>query len=326
MTMLLRGPGKLLLHGRTGPPQPMATGRLPSPWPINIGAIEVDALSASPETKLHIDELTFSLWKPAHEIVRLLGAGALEVACLISLGQDRQSSCSQLRYLISQAHLKRQRINSGLGHLTNVCHNRIYWSAQLATTASTTCHLQNLVICRTPVHYTVDRRGQMSVPTTPTKQGQDINRLLRSLNTEYGLTLPVRDAPISPSKIPRHDRRDERIYQKIRYLSFKDPQALQLACSHFKIHAKQQESLWVYKPHAETDTLPSQPSAGFLSHNGAYPKLNDVYKVDTGALEETLLRFLDEAVDGRSLLASRRSESNAGRSTNILAGLALSVL
>ena len=213
-------------------------------------------------------------------------------------------------------------INLGLGHLLNVCGNRIY-SASLTITASPTSIFAEFSDSSKIHPLNGGSPWSMSVPTTPTKQGQDINRLLRSLNTEWGLRLPVRDTPISPSKIPGHDRRGERIYQKIRYLSFKDPKALQIVCANFEAHAKQQESLWVYKPHAETDTLPSQPAAACLLRKRAGSKLNEVYEVDRVALEETLLRFLDEAVNGRSLFTGRRSDTNAGMCVNLCTNLIL---
>ena len=230
-----------------------------------------------------------------------------------------------MRYPELQTHLTKDIGNLNIGHFLKVCGNSVY-SANLIVTASAKTSFAEFSESSKFHLLNGGLPWSMSVPTTPTKQGEDINRLLRSLNTEWGLRLPVRDKPISPSKIPRRDRRGERIYQKIRYLSFKNPEALQVACAQFETHAKQQESLWVYKPHAETDILPSRPAAEFLLRKKAYSRFNEVSEVDRDALEETLLRFLDEAVKGRSLFTSRRLEPNDGMSVNIYAGLLPSIL
>ncbi|MCJ1473561.1 hypothetical protein MMC13_002212 [Lambiella insularis] len=134
----------------------------------------------------------------------------------------------------------------------------------------------------------------MSLPTTPSKKGEEINRIVWDLNSKWGLELPIRSAPQSPSKIPNPHGRAEKICNRIRFLFFRDNEALQTACKRFDHHAKQISAQWIYKPRADTDTLPSRATGSSLQ-NESWLKRNDVDENTRNALEETLLRFLTEA-------------------------------
>lgn len=154
----------------------------------------------------------------------------------------------------------------------------------------------------------------MNPPTTPTKKGEGINRLVRSLNTSWRLRLPDRTAPISPSKVVNPDSRGEKIYRLICFLYFQRHEALMWACERFESHAQQQSTQWVYKPGAETDTLPSRQPSDSLLRPGPYIRVNGVYEPDVNALEETLLRFLNEAKDFQPSPIRRDSIPRSGLS------------
>jgi len=154
----------------------------------------------------------------------------------------------------------------------------------------------------------------MNPPTTPTKKGEEVNRLLQSLNTRWGLRLPVRNTPYSPSKTVNPEGRSERIYQKIRFLYFKNEDALQWARTQFEDHAQQQQpSKWIFKPLGDTDTLPVRRPSDSLLHRDSYARFN-VSEATLDSLEETLLHFLDKAIDTMSSPTRAHSVSRSGLS------------
>lgn len=154
----------------------------------------------------------------------------------------------------------------------------------------------------------------MNPPTTPTKKGEGVNRLLRTLNTRWGLRLPVKDMPYSPSKVLDPEARGERIYQKIRFLYFKNEDALQWARKQFEDHAQQQPpSNWIFKPLGDPDTLPVRRPSGSLLRRDLSTRFN-VSEAAHDSLEETLLRFLDKAIETMSSPTRAHSVSRSGLS------------
>ena len=141
----------------------------------------------------------------------------------------------------------------------------------------------------------------MNYPKTPTKKGEEINRLVQSLNNKWGLRLPDKTIPFSPSKVANPDGTGEKIYGLIRFLYFQRHEDLQRACEQFEKHARQQAVQWVHKPQADTDTLPSRKLSDSVLRRGSYPRVNGVDGVSEAvvSLEEVLLRFLAEARDAQ---------------------------
>ncbi|MCJ1246805.1 hypothetical protein MMC30_004014 [Trapelia coarctata] len=140
----------------------------------------------------------------------------------------------------------------------------------------------------------------MEPPKTPSKKkGVEINRLVRSLNQEWGLRLPDRTTPFSPSQIVNPDAIGERIYRLICFLYFQRHEDLQQACKRFEEHAQQQAVEWVHKPLGDTDTLPSRKSSGPLFRRGSHSRVNGASGTAVVALEETLFRFLNEAKEAQ---------------------------
>ncbi|MCJ1394492.1 hypothetical protein MMC18_007370 [Xylographa bjoerkii] len=142
----------------------------------------------------------------------------------------------------------------------------------------------------------------MNNPTTPSKKGEDIDKIVFALNTRWSLDLPLRSAPQSPEKIVNPESRGEKIFSAIKLLFFKDNEALQYAVSRFEDHARQHHSArqnhsnWVYKPMGETDTLPSRPAIDSYLSSRSWLKTTSIVDESTvRLLQETLLRFLTDA-------------------------------
>ena len=136
----------------------------------------------------------------------------------------------------------------------------------------------------------------MSNPTTPSRKGEDINRIVSALNTKWNLNLPIKSAPQSPSQVLRPESQSEQIFLAIKLLFFQDNEALHHVCQQFEEHARQHLSEWVYKSKAETDTLPSRPTVGSHMSGNSWLKTRSVVDESTvHMLQETLLRFLTDA-------------------------------
>ena len=140
----------------------------------------------------------------------------------------------------------------------------------------------------------------MEAPQTPTKTRNDgINSLAKTLCTKWGLKLPIRDTPWSPSKIPHPDAIEEKVLGRIRFLYFKDRDALINAIEEFEEHAPYIYSEWMFKPRAELDVLPSlAPSESALRTESALRR-DDVTRSErvTAELAENLLECLDQAAE-----------------------------
>ena len=141
---------------------------------------------------------------------------------------------------------------------------------------------------------------QMEAPKTPSKTRDDgINSIVKTLCAKWGLKLPIRDTPWSPSKIPHPGAVEEKVLGKIRFLYFKDRDALDGAIKQFEEHAHYIYSKWKFKPRAELDVLPSlAPSESALRRDSARRR-DDVTVSEgvTAELAENLLHCLDQAAE-----------------------------
>ena len=140
----------------------------------------------------------------------------------------------------------------------------------------------------------------MSFPTTPSKKGEELNQLLFSLNSRWNLNLPVRHDPISPSKVPNKEGRGEKIFHCIRFLFYRNPDALHVAIAGFEKHAyqrqqQQQQSARIDKVNAEAETLLLRAFSDRRVQNSGWLKSNNLSDVDTEALKDALLHFLNTA-------------------------------
>ena len=97
----------------------------------------------------------------------------------------------------------------------------------------------------------------MNTPRTPTKGSKaddEINALIQNISLSWNLQLPVRDASWSPSRSAVNPVEND-IYQRVKYLYWKDKPALDRAVAEFERRAP---TNWVPKPRADPDVLPSR--------------------------------------------------------------------
>ena len=92
-----------------------------------------------------------------------------------------------------------------------------------------------------------------TLPRTPSKVDDGIERVKQSLSAKWGIRFPIRDA--TPSKRDM-SRVEEKILVLIQFLYFKDG-ALGHAIEQFEKNAVHIVSQWKFKPHGEPDVLPS---------------------------------------------------------------------
>lgn len=133
----------------------------------------------------------------------------------------------------------------------------------------------------------------MSVPSTPRKKGEEINRIAYELNARWGISLPIKRMEESPSK--GQDRMEEQIYQRIRYLYFRNEAALVKALSRFESLAGSVASGWKFKPGADLDTLPSGSNEEFHLRRRSVQQLPELSSKHVQQLTTALLRLLSEA-------------------------------
>ena len=140
----------------------------------------------------------------------------------------------------------------------------------------------------------------MEAPRTPTRTRDDgINNIAKTLCVKFGLKLPIRDTPWSPSKIPHPGAVEEKVLRLIRFLFFKDRDKLNKAIAQFEEHAPFIYSEWMFKPQAEPDVLPSLAPSESALRRGASLRRHDgtVSERMTAALAENLLHCLDGAAE-----------------------------
>ncbi|MCJ1438921.1 hypothetical protein MMC27_008311 [Xylographa pallens] len=135
-----------------------------------------------------------------------------------------------------------------------------------------------------------------SNPATPSRKGEEINKIVFALNNKWNLNLPIKSAPQSPSRVLSPESPEEQIFSAIKLLFFQDIEALHHTCEQFENHAGQYLSNWVDKPNGETDTIPSRAvTNSYLGRNSWLKTRSTVNESTVNVLQETLLRLLNEA-------------------------------
>lgn len=126
-------------------------------------------------------------------------------------------------------------------------------------------------------------------PHTPSKKGEDeVSRILKDLSDRWGLYFPPRDQTWSPS-LARPDSVEDRIRFRIKFLYFKDKNALNHVLHDFDKHANELCSKWQYKPKGQRDVIPSRPPPESAVRRDAFLK-RDSHRAE--ALEE-MMQCLD---------------------------------
>lgn len=132
----------------------------------------------------------------------------------------------------------------------------------------------------------------MQPPTTPTK-GPAADKLIRTidhLSARWGLPLP--------SKVPHDQCVEEKVVACIKFLSFKNQDALDYALDAFERHAMPLCQGWKFKPNAEQDVLPRRGSiaSGSLA-DGDFMRRSTLDPLIVTELMESLLVLVDQAVE-----------------------------
>lgn len=102
----------------------------------------------------------------------------------------------------------------------------------------------------------------MQQPETPTKgrAADKFTKTIDYLSARWGLALPKRDELSSPSKVRHEGSVEEQVVARIKFLSFKNEDALELALQAFERQAVLICRGWKYKPNADDDLLPRRGS------------------------------------------------------------------
>ena len=134
----------------------------------------------------------------------------------------------------------------------------------------------------------------MSNPTTPSKKGEEINEIVRDLNSRWSLHLPIKNELWSPSSVAKRNATEERIFEIIRFLYWKSHESLLLVLDKFEEHAKYTASQWRFKPRADVETLPARRPSESQLRRDSFLYRQDVPPPAQLALTQALLRFLEE--------------------------------
>ena len=145
----------------------------------------------------------------------------------------------------------------------------------------------------------------MFPPRTPTKAikaDDEINARIQSLSASWSLQLPIRDASWSPSRNPVNSE-EKQIYERVRWLYFKDEQALNYAIREFERYAS---SNWVAKPLADPDVLPSRGLRRSIQNDFLKKrKMNDEEAAELRKVLFAVLKNITEKVKARIPYANK---------------------
>ncbi len=137
----------------------------------------------------------------------------------------------------------------------------------------------------------------MFFPKTPTKADQGFIAIIRSLNVEEGLQLPIREGSWSPARDSRLERVEEQIVSRLKFLFFKHKGALYYVLDLFKKRALEVHSQWQFKPLADPDLLPTRPAAESALRRDFLRKRPYFSDEVVAELTQSLLRFVSDVAD-----------------------------
>lgn len=140
------------------------------------------------------------------------------------------------------------------------------------------------------------------LPRTPSKADDKIKSITDSLAANWNLQFPAWDATYSPSTVRDPSRVEEQVMSRLRFLIFKDPDGLAVACERFEKHAETiqaetVQSQWKHKPRADSDLLPRRLHAEISFQRDPLLRRPQVSEATAGQLMKTLLHCLDLAAD-----------------------------
>ncbi|ENH69849.1 Putative RNA-dependent RNA polymerase 2 [Fusarium oxysporum f. sp. cubense race 1] len=137
----------------------------------------------------------------------------------------------------------------------------------------------------------------------------ELDRIVRSLSTDFQLQLHIPDLTLSPSKRRQQHRngdqeRSEHIYLCAYRLKFQDPNRLAICLTRFREQADEHLKNWIRKPRADPDTAPSKSFGPHRPHT----RLTSEERAE---LQDFLLQLLKDdniANRQRSKYSKRKSD------------------
>jgi len=146
----------------------------------------------------------------------------------------------------------------------------------------------------------------MHPPNTPTKSHDHLNSIVRSLSAKWSLPLPIRETPWSPSRIVNPDNSEEKVLTRLRFLYFKNPEALNGVIAGFEEWAQPAISEWKWKPQQDRGTIPTSAVGANVLPRNSFLKTVDIPQSVIHDLLTYLLRLLDDEI----YLVKARIEAN----------------
>lgn len=141
----------------------------------------------------------------------------------------------------------------------------------------------------------------MHQPATPTKgaAAEKLTKTIDHFSARWGLLLPRQDAQWSPSKNPHEQCIEEKIVARIKFLIFKNQNALENALEGFEQSAMLISKGWKFKPKADDGVLPLRESAtgSSLAGGGGFLRRTAVDPHIINELMESLFSFVDQAAE-----------------------------
>ena len=134
----------------------------------------------------------------------------------------------------------------------------------------------------------------MSLPQTPKKVDEGISIIIRDLSAKWNLQIPPRSELYSPSRDSRPERVEDQVYGRIRYLYYRNKDALDYAIDKFEKYAPMVFSQWQFKPLGDLDVLPTRSTHDSALRHDSFLRRPEMTEDAVVALTQGLLRFLDD--------------------------------
>lgn len=132
-------------------------------------------------------------------------------------------------------------------------------------------------------------------PRTPIRNDDALTSITDALSAKWNLRFPLRGPLWSPSQVKSPYSSGEQVLSRLRFLSFKNKDALQYALIYFEGQAGETRSgiQWVHKPQAEMDVIPRRSSPPNPLDNNTFLKRVEIDEATASKLMENLLQILD---------------------------------
>ena len=136
----------------------------------------------------------------------------------------------------------------------------------------------------------------MSLPQTPKKADEGISGIIRDLSARWALQIPPRNEPYSPSRDSRPERVEDQVHFGIKWLYYRNRDALDFAIAQFEKHAVGLSSQWQFKPYGDLDVLPVRSADDSALRRDSFLKRLEITEDAAADLIKSLLRFLTDVM------------------------------